>query len=52
MPKRRLFKQTTSLKDRPAKEATQLHKQAQGTPPGSERELLVRKAAEPRQLLV
>src|SRR2546428_702290 len=34
MPKRRLFKQTTSLKERLAKEVTQLRKQAQGTPPG------------------
>jgi hypothetical protein len=44
MPKRRLPKQTTSLKERLAKEATQLREQAQGTPPGFERELLVRKA--------
>jgi hypothetical protein len=44
MPKRRLFKQTTSLKERLAKEAMQLRKQAQVTPPGFERELLVRKA--------
>jgi len=44
MPKRRVFKQTTSLKERLAKEATQLRKQAQATPPGFERELLVRKA--------
>ena len=44
MSKRRLFKQTTSLKERLAEEATQLRKQAQGTPPGFERELLVRKA--------
>ena len=44
MPKRRLFRQTTSLKERLAKEATQLRKQAQGTPPGIERELLVRRA--------
>jgi hypothetical protein len=44
MAKRRRFKQTTSLKERLAKEATQLRKQAQGTPPGFERELLVRKA--------
>jgi hypothetical protein len=44
MAKRRLFKQTTSLKERLAEEATLLRKQAQGTPPGFERELLVRKA--------
>ena len=44
MPERRRFKQTTSLEERLAKEATQLRKQAQGTPPGFERELLVRKA--------
>ena len=44
MPERRGFTQTTSLKDRLAKEATQLRKQAQGTPPGVERDLLVRKA--------
>ena len=44
MPKRRVFKQTTSLKERLAKEATQLRKQAQATPPGFERELLVSKA--------
>ena len=44
MPKRRSFKQSTSLKERLAKEATQLRKEAQGTPPGFERELLVRKA--------
>jgi hypothetical protein len=44
MPKRRLFRQTTSLRERLAKEATQLRKQAQGIPPGFEREFLVRKA--------
>jgi len=33
-----------SLKGRLAKEATQLRKEAQGTPPGFERELLDRKA--------
>ena len=43
MPKRRFSKQTTSLKERLAKEATQ-RKLAQGTPPGFERELVVRKA--------
>ena len=44
MPERRRFTQTTSLEERLAKEATQLRKQAQGTPPGIERDLLVRKA--------
>jgi hypothetical protein len=44
MPERRGFTQTTSLKERLAKEATQLHKQAQRTPPDVERDLLVRKA--------
>ena len=44
MPERRGFTQTTSLEARLAKEATQLRKQAQGTPPGVERDLLVRKA--------
>jgi hypothetical protein len=34
----------TSLEERLAKEATQLRKQAQGTPPGIDRDLLVRKA--------
>jgi hypothetical protein len=43
MPKRRFFR-PTSLKERLAKEATQLRKQAQGTPPGVKRELLVRQA--------
>ena len=44
MPERRRFTQTTSLEERLAKEATRLRKQAQGTPPGVERDLLVRKA--------
>ena len=44
MPERRRFTQTTSLEERLAKEATQLRKQAQGTPPGVERDLLLRKA--------
>jgi hypothetical protein len=44
MPERRRFTQTTSLEERLAKEATQLRKQARGTPPGVERDLLVRKA--------
>ena len=44
MPEHRRFTQTTSLEERLAKEAMQLRKQAQGTPPGVKRELLVRKA--------
>nr|WP_028350485.1 hypothetical protein [Bradyrhizobium murdochi] len=44
MPKRSRFKQTTSVKERLAEEATRLRKQAKDTPPGFERELLVRKA--------
>jgi hypothetical protein len=44
MPAGRRFTQTTSLEERLAKEATQLRKQAQGSPPGVERDLLVRKA--------
>jgi hypothetical protein len=44
MPERRRFTQTTSLEESLAKEATQLRKQAQGTPPGVERDFLVRKA--------
>ena len=44
MPERRRFIQTTSVEERLAKEATQLRKQAYGTPPGIERDLLVRKA--------
>jgi hypothetical protein len=44
MPGRRRFTQTTSLEERLTKEATQLRRQAQGTPPGVERDLLVRKA--------
>jgi hypothetical protein len=44
MPERRRFTQTTSLEESLAKEATQLRKQAQGTQPGVERDLLVRKA--------
>ena len=44
MPERRRFTQTTSLEERLAQEATRLRKQAQGTPPGVERDLLVRKA--------
>ena len=51
MPERRRFTQTTSIEESLAKQATQLRKQAQGTPPGVERERLVRRAAKQRQLL-
>lgn len=44
MPERRPFTQNTSVEERLANEAKQLRKQAQGTPPGVERDLLVRKA--------
>ena len=44
MPERRRFTQTISLEGRLADEAKQLRKQAQGTPPGIERERLVRRA--------
>ena len=44
MRERRRFTQTTSLEESLTKEATQLRRQAQGTPPGVERDLLVRKA--------
>jgi hypothetical protein len=44
MPERRRFTQTTSLEESLAKEAAQLRKQARGTPPGVERDLLVRRA--------
>jgi hypothetical protein len=44
MPERRRFTQTTSLEERLAEEAKRLRKQAQGTPPGIERERLVRRA--------
>jgi len=44
MPEGRRFTETTSLEKRLAKEAAQLRKQAKGTPPGVERDLLVRKA--------
>jgi hypothetical protein len=44
MPERRRFTQTTSLEGRLADEAKRLRKQAQGTPPGIERERLVRRA--------
>ena len=44
MPERRRFTQTTSLEESLAEEAKRLRKQAQGTPPGIERERLVRRA--------
>jgi hypothetical protein len=44
MPERRRFTQTTSVEERLAEEAKRLRKQAQGTPPGIERERLVRRA--------
>ncbi|WFU17582.1 hypothetical protein QA643_04295 [Bradyrhizobium sp. CB3481] len=47
MTKRRRFKQTTCLKDRLANEAKMLRKQAQNTPPGFDRDLLIRKARRP-----
>jgi hypothetical protein len=43
MPERRPLTQTTSL-ERLVEEAKQLRKQARGTPPGIERERLVRRA--------
>jgi predicted trehalose synthase len=44
MLERRHFTQTMTLEERPAEEAKRLRKQAQGTPPGIERERLVRRA--------
>jgi hypothetical protein len=44
MPERPRFTQTTSIEGRLAEEAKRLRKQAQGTPPGIERERLVRRA--------
>jgi predicted trehalose synthase len=41
---RRRFTQTTTLEERLTEEAKRLRKQAQGTPPGIERERLVRRA--------
>jgi len=41
---RRRFKQTETLNCRLAGEAVKLRKQAQGTPPGIERERLIRRA--------
>jgi hypothetical protein len=42
MPRR--FKQTEPLKQRLAEETAKLRKEAQGTPPGIEREQLIRRA--------
>jgi hypothetical protein len=44
MLKRRHFKQTIALEERLADEARRLRKEAEGTPPGAERERLIRKA--------
>jgi len=44
MPERRRFTQTTSLEGSLADEAKRQRKQAQGTPPGIERDRLVRRA--------
>jgi hypothetical protein len=41
---RRRFKQTRPLEQRLSEEAADLRKQAQGTPPGIERERLIRRA--------
>jgi len=44
MPERRRFVQTEPVEKRLADEAARLRKEAQGTPPGIERERLIRKA--------
>jgi hypothetical protein len=44
MQKRRRFTQTEPLENRLADEISRLRKEAQGTPQGTERERLVRKA--------
>ena len=44
MLKRRRFKQTEALEKRLSKEAEQLRKEARGTPPGIEREQLIKRA--------
>jgi hypothetical protein len=41
---RRHFKQTVSLDHRLSDEAQRLRKEAQGTPPGYQRDMLIRKA--------
>jgi hypothetical protein len=43
MPEHRRFAQTISLEESLPEEAKRLRKQAQGTPPGIERERLVRR---------
>lgn len=42
--RRRRFKQVVSLEQRLFQEAAKLRKEAQGTPPGIERERLIRRA--------
>jgi len=44
MPIRRRFKQTQSLEQRLSDQASKLRKEAQGTPPGIEREQLIERA--------
>jgi predicted trehalose synthase len=44
MQTRRRFKQTESLEQRLTEEAAKLRKEAQGTPPGVERERLIKRA--------
>jgi predicted trehalose synthase len=44
MTERRRFKQAESLERRLTDEATKLRKEAQGTPPGVERERLIKRA--------
>jgi hypothetical protein len=44
MQERRRFKQTSPLDQRLTEEAQRLRKEARGTPPGIERERLIRKA--------
>ena len=51
MPEHRRFTQTISLEESLPEEAKRLRKQAQGTLPGIERERLVRRARQLRQLL-
>lgn len=41
---RRRFKQTTTLDERLGEQAKRLRKEAQGTPPGVERDKLIRQA--------
>jgi hypothetical protein len=52
MPEHRRFAQAISLEESLPEEAKRLRKQAQGTPPGIERERLVRRARQlERQLM-